>query len=274
VEEESKPSTQLSPLLFDLTSLQREANGRFGFSARTTLQLAQALYEKHKVLTYPRTDARALPEDYVGHGAWNPRRACRMNTRLCQPDRQAGLGQAQQAHLQQRQDFRPLRHHPHRHGTQESVGTAEAKIYDLVTRRFLAVFYPAAEYRITTRITRVEGEAFKTEGKVLVNPGWLAVYGKEAAVSEEEGGAPQLVVVEPGETLYRRNPAQGPGHQAAGTLQRSHPAVGHGRRRQDGGRRGAARRHGRPRPRHPGHPRPDHREPDRRKLHACATARS
>nr|HQU89791.1 DNA topoisomerase [Denitromonas sp.] len=64
VEEESKPSTQLSPLLFDLTSLQREANGRFGFSAKATLGLAQALYEKHKVLTYPRTDARALPEDY------------------------------------------------------------------------------------------------------------------------------------------------------------------------------------------------------------------
>src|SRR5690349_986055 len=66
VSEETKPSTQLSPLLFDLTSLQREANGRFGFSARTTLSLAQALYEKHKVLTYPRTDARALPEDYIG----------------------------------------------------------------------------------------------------------------------------------------------------------------------------------------------------------------
>ena len=57
--------TQASPLLFDLTSLQREANGRFGFSARTTLSLAQALYEKHKVLTYPRTDSRALPEDYL-----------------------------------------------------------------------------------------------------------------------------------------------------------------------------------------------------------------
>src|SRR5262245_37586489 len=65
VEEETKPTTQMSPLLFDLTSLQREANGRFGFSARTTLSLAQALYERHKVLTYPRTDARALPEDYV-----------------------------------------------------------------------------------------------------------------------------------------------------------------------------------------------------------------
>src|SRR5687767_6155882 len=65
VEEESKPSTQLSPLLYDLTSLQREANGRFGFSAKTTLSIAQALYEKHKVLTYPRTDSRALPEDYL-----------------------------------------------------------------------------------------------------------------------------------------------------------------------------------------------------------------
>ena len=65
VTEESKPSTQASPLLFDLTSLQREANGRFGFSAKTTLSLAQALYEQHKALTYPRTDSRALPEDYL-----------------------------------------------------------------------------------------------------------------------------------------------------------------------------------------------------------------
>src|SRR5271156_2350608 len=66
VTEESKPSTQLSPLLYDLTSLQRDANGRFGFSAKNTLGLAQALYERHKVLTYPRTDSRALPEDYIG----------------------------------------------------------------------------------------------------------------------------------------------------------------------------------------------------------------
>jgi DNA topoisomerase-3 len=66
VTEESKPTTSMAPALFDLTSLQREANGRFGFSAKNTLGLAQALYEKHKVLTYPRTDARALPEDYIG----------------------------------------------------------------------------------------------------------------------------------------------------------------------------------------------------------------
>ncbi len=65
VTEESKPTTQASPLLFDLTSLQREANGRFGFSAKTTLSIAQSLYERHKALTYPRTDSRSLPEDYV-----------------------------------------------------------------------------------------------------------------------------------------------------------------------------------------------------------------
>ena len=65
VNEESKPATEICPLLYDLTSLQRDANGRFGFSAKTTLGLAQALYEKHKVLTYPRTDSRALPEDYL-----------------------------------------------------------------------------------------------------------------------------------------------------------------------------------------------------------------
>ncbi len=195
VEEESKPSTQLSPLLFDLTSLQREANGRFGFSARTTLQLAQALYEKHKVLTYPRTDARALPEDYVGqvkgilgglpdtyapfaneivkHGWAKPNKRIFNNAKISDHFAIIPTGTAP-----------------------KSLSEAEAKIYDLVTRRFLAVFYPAAEYRVTTRITRVEGEAFKTEGKILVNPGWLAVYGKSAAVSEDEGGAPQLVAVE------------------------------------------------------------------------------
>jgi DNA topoisomerase-3 len=202
VEEESKPTSQLSPLLFDLTSLQREANGRFGFSARTTLQLAQALYEKHKVLTYPRTDARALPEDYVGqvqgilgglpdayapfaneivkHGWAKPNKRIFNNAKISDHFAIIPTGTAP-----------------------KSLSEAEAKIYDLVTRRFLAVFYPAAEYRVTTRITRVEGEAFKTEGKILVNPGWLAIYGKSAAAAsdEEGGGTPQLVAVEPGEKV-------------------------------------------------------------------------
>ncbi|MCK2125665.1 DNA topoisomerase III [Thauera aromatica] len=208
VSEESKPSTQLSPLLFDLTSLQREANGRFGFSARVTLQLAQALYEKHKVLTYPRTDARALPEDYL---------ATVSEVLRTLPDQYAPFAGeiAKQGWVKpNKRIFNNAKISDHfaiipTGALPKNLSEAEHKIYDLVTKRFLAVFYPAAEYQITTRITRVEGEAFKTEGKVLVNPGWLAVYGKEAASDEKDGkpgdgkdgGGPQLVAVKQGETV-------------------------------------------------------------------------
>ena len=201
VSEESKPSTQLSPLLFDLTSLQREANGRFGFSARATLQIAQALYERHKVLTYPRTDARALPEDYIGTVRDVMREL---------PDDYAPFAKEITANgwvKPNKRIFNNSKISDHfaiiPTGTApKSLSEAEHKIYDLVTRRFLSVFYPAAEYRITTRITRIEGEAFKTEGKVLTHAGWLAIFGKEAAKRDDdkEGGV-QLVPVVQDETV-------------------------------------------------------------------------
>jgi len=196
VTEESKPATQLSPLLFDLTSLQREANGRFGFSARTTLQLAQALYEKHKVLTYPRTDSRALPEDYLGMvgdilknlpEAYAPFAEEITRKGWVKPNKRIFNNEKISDHFA----IVPTGALP------KSLSEAEQKIYDLVTRRFLAVFYPAAEYRVTTRITRVVSEAFKTEGKVLLSPGWLVIYGKDA----NGGDNAQLVPVQPGETV-------------------------------------------------------------------------
>ena len=201
-EEETKPSSQLSPLLYDLTSLQREANGRFGFSAKTTLGLAQALYEKHKVLTYPRTDARALPEDYLATvkdvlGSlpedYAPLARTVLEKGWVKPNKRV----FNNAKISDHFAIIPTGAQP------KSLNELEWKLYDLVTRRFLAVFYPAAEYAITTRITRVEKHAFKTEGKVLVNPGWLAVYGKEAPLDDEAGGTslPPLV---PGETLDTR----------------------------------------------------------------------
>ncbi len=191
VTEETKPSTQAAPLLYDLTSLQREANGRFGLSARTTLSLAQALYEKHKVLTYPRTDSRALPEDYIDtvkstleslreSNAYAVFAGRILKSKWVKPNKRIFDNSKISDHFA----IIPTLQLP------KSLNELEAKLYDLVVKRFLAVFYPSAEYLLTTRITRVVGEPFKTEGKVLVTPGWLAVYGKEAQSDADATLAP------------------------------------------------------------------------------------
>src|SRR5512137_2482739 len=164
VTEESKPTTQLSPLLYDLTSLQRDANSRFGFSAKNTLGLAQALYERHKVLTYPRTDARALPEDYLGTVKstltmlGDTRYSQFANTILQSGWVRPNKRIFNNAKISDHFAIIPTSLAP------KHLSEPEQKLYDLVTKRFVAVFYPAAEFLVTTRITRVEGEPFKTEG--------------------------------------------------------------------------------------------------------------
>ncbi|MGX6569719.1 DNA topoisomerase III [Cupriavidus necator] len=182
VTEESKPSTQQSPALFDLTTLQREANSRFGFSAKNTLGLAQALYEKHKVLTYPRTDARALPEDYLDTvkqtmdmlADSSPNYLPHAKKILAQGWVKPNKKIFDNSKISDHFAIIPTLQAP------KNLSEPEQKLYDLVVRRFLAVFFPAAEFQVTTRITEVAGHHFKTEGKVLVNPGWLVIYGREA----------------------------------------------------------------------------------------------
>jgi DNA topoisomerase-3 len=208
VSEESKPTTQASPLLFDLTSLQREANGKFGFSAKTTLQIAQSLYERHKALTYPRTDSRALPEDYVpvvkqtfemladsGMKHLAPHALTALNGNYIRPTKRVFDNTKVSDHFA----IIPTLQAP------SGLSEAEQKLYDLVVRRFMAVFFPSAEYQVTTRISTAVGHNFKTEGKVLVKPGWLAIYGKEAAdeVADAKDGdkGQSLVPVAPGEKV-------------------------------------------------------------------------
>jgi DNA topoisomerase-3 len=208
VTEEAKPTTQASPLLFDLTSLQREANGKFGFSAKTTLSLAQSLYERHKALTYPRTDSRALPEDYlpVAKDTFNmladsgmkhlaPHALTALNNGYIKPSKRIFDNAKVSDHFA----IIPTLQAP------SGLSDAEQKLYDLVVRRFMAVFFPSAEYMVTTRISTAAGHSFKTEGKVLVKPGWLAIYGKEAANEVDdakEGDKGQnLVAVAPGEKV-------------------------------------------------------------------------
>ena len=232
VTEESKPATHAPGQLFDLTSLQREANGKFGFSAKTTLSIAQSLYERHKALTYPRTDSRALPEDYLpvvkqtfemiadsGMQHLAPHALVALNGNYIKPNKRIFDNAKVSDHFA----IIPTLQAP------SGLSEAEQKIYDLVVRRFMAVFYPSAEYLVTTRVTTVaaapgrpkQGTApsggseahavasvgasdysFKTEGRVLVKPGWLAIYGKEAeGENTSKDDAKTLVAVRPGETV-------------------------------------------------------------------------
>src|SRR5438876_5643225 len=186
--EEKKPSTQVAPQLYDLTALQREANNRLGFSAKRTLQIAQALYEKHKVITYPRTDSRALPEDYLPtvrstlNKVDNPFARRVVENNWVRPNKRIFNDAKVGDHFA----IIPTGTAP---GSQDDH---ERALFDMVSKRFVAVFFPPAQYENTIRITRVEGEPFKTEGKILVAPGWLEVYGREAASEKPEENLPPV----------------------------------------------------------------------------------
>jgi DNA topoisomerase III len=177
VEETSKKSSQRSPQLYDLTSLQREANSRFGISAQNTLSIAQALYERHKVLTYPRTDSRYLPEDYPDTVR---------NTLKSQMEWQysqfAGKALAEGYVQSDKRIFNNSKisdHHAIIPTTALPAGLSEPelKIYRMVVQRFLAVFFPPVVYLNTRRLSVVGAETFLTEGKILLEAGWKAIYG-------------------------------------------------------------------------------------------------
>jgi len=202
VTEESKPTTSMAPALFDLTSLQREANARFGFSAKNTLGLAQALYEKHKVLTYPRTDSRHLPEDYLPT-VLETLETLAENNNYHQFSKQITNGKWVKPNKRIFDNTKISDHFAIIPTTQapKNLSEPEQKLYDLVTRRFMAIFFPAAEFQVTTRFTEVSGHQFKTEGKVMTNPGWLAVYGKEVQDEKDPENSGNLVPVAKGEKV-------------------------------------------------------------------------
>jgi DNA topoisomerase-3 len=202
VTEEKRAQSQIAPQLYDLTTLQREAP----FSAKGTLQIAQALYEKHKMITYPRTDSRYLPEDYTD----NVRDTLReiSNSQLQVAPYASAVLKGNQDHgprlSKSRRIFDNKKVSDHfaiiPTGKIAKLSDTEQKVYDLIVKRFIAVFYPAAEFEQTTRLTRIPHptltDVFKTEGRVLVKPGWLEVYGRRPGVA---AGKDELVAVSPNE---------------------------------------------------------------------------
>lgn len=175
-QETRKPSEEKAPPPFDLTNLQRAANRQYGFSARRTLQIAQRLYEEYKLITYPRTDSRCLPADYEPE-------AMKSINFLAQTDQ---YGKA--ATLLQNNGLQNKKKIFNNAGVSDhfalmptttkppKLPAQDARIYDLIVRRFLAAFYPAALWEKVERVTTVEGEQFKTRGKTLKKEGWHAVY--------------------------------------------------------------------------------------------------
>ena len=198
---ERKEQSERAPLLYDLTALQRDANRRFGFSARRTLSTAQSLYEGKKAITYPRTNSRWLSGDLV------PQLKPTAETLVPISDYERGarfvLGLDQLPLARVVNDAKVDDHHaiiPTDIAHDLSAFTPdERRIFDLVARRFLAVFHPPARYARTTIVTEVEGERFRTRGKVTLEAGWRGVYGVEVADpakqdedAEGEGELPEL----------------------------------------------------------------------------------
>lgn len=199
ITDERKPKKESAPRLFDLTSLQREGNRRFGFSAKTTVRAAQALYLKHKALTYPRSEFQYLPEDHVAT-------AKSVLQSLVQGHRSGT--HAQEALAKNWVDSAGKRVFDNKkvgdHHAIVPTGTipselsdVESKIYNLVVRRFVAVFFPMAEFEETVRLTQVGPHTFRTTGKVLVVAGWRSVMGQEADSDEdkEKEGAATLLSI-------------------------------------------------------------------------------
>jgi DNA topoisomerase-3 len=204
---EKRKRTEIAPLLYDLTSLQREANTRFGFSARRTLAAAQRCYEEHKVLTYPRTSSRYLTSDMIGE----------LKAIAGQVGRRREYAAA--AGYVRGVDLLPLKrvvddakvgdHHAiiptNSEHNVDKLSDDDRRIYDMVVRRFLAVFHPPAEFENTRVETTVSDLIFRTRGRVLIVPGWRGVYGElneeDAAAEDDEGRNQQLPKLAQGEDV-------------------------------------------------------------------------
>ena len=186
---ERKEASERSPLLYDLTSLQRDANRRFSFSAQRTLRAAQSLYESKKAITYPRTSSRYLSGDMAS--------LLKPTAATLEPIHEYAEGARFVLHLEELplgrvvNDAKVTDHHAiiptNVEHDIEAFSDDERRIFDLVAKRFLAVFHPPARYANTTIVTEIESEQFRTRGKVTLDPGWRAVYGQVASGSGRTG---------------------------------------------------------------------------------------
>ncbi|WP_257673959.1 DNA topoisomerase III [Clostridium felsineum] len=185
---ENKKKKQIPPLLYDLTELQRDCNKKFGFSAQKTLDLVQSLYEKRKMVTYPRTDSRYLSHDMVGKikktiGKLNIEPYTKYvgeilkNQKLTMGKRIIDDSKVTDHHAIIPTDVKP---------NLNTLTKDELKVYDAIVKRFICVFYPNYEYTITKIVTEVMDEHFLTQGKTILKLGWMELYKQDKKDKEED----------------------------------------------------------------------------------------
>jgi DNA topoisomerase III len=229
--------------LFDLTMLQREANGKYGFSAKKTLDLAQALYEKHKVISYPRTNSNYVTEQNIPemHRVLDTLRGSHYDVLVRGADKRLvhknNRGICNPAKVEDHHAILPTFKKP------GALSADEQKIYDLIVRRFLSHFYPAAEYKLHTVLTEVNKDLFKTTVKELLQLGWKVIYADQTAErkknksgsddseeEEEETTAPFVIQSELGSQCERveikEKETQPPKHFTEGTLLKAMESAG------------------------------------------------
>jgi DNA topoisomerase III len=197
---QKKTAAEKPPLLYDLTELQRNANARYGFTAERTLRAAQALYEEKKLITYPRTSSRYLSKDMVGGLKKRVEAAGALSTLSPFAEK---LLEAPKLPISKRivDDSKVTDHHaivPTSKKSSDDLPPDEAKVYDLVARRFLAVFFPAARFENTTVVTEVREETFLSRGRVVLEAGWRALY-PDGVGGRKEKEPPVLPPIEVGQ---------------------------------------------------------------------------
>jgi DNA topoisomerase-3 len=204
---EKSESRERPPLLYDLTSLQTDASSRFGFTARRTLAAAQRLYEEHKALTYPRTNSRYITRDMIGDIKPIASLVGGRSEYAAAAEYVLGLDVLPLARVVN--DEKVTDHHaiiPTRAESHpvDKMSDEDRRVYDLVVRRFLAVFHPEAVFENTRVETTVASHVFRTRGKLILVPGWRAAYGEMADADrpdDDEGREQQLPKLELGEDV-------------------------------------------------------------------------
>lgn len=204
---DNKPTKEFPHKLYDLTLLQREANTKYHFSAKKTLDIAQALYEKHKVISYPRTNSNYVNKENIPE-------MHRTLDSLSGTDYDALVSGANKSlvHKNNRSVCNPAKVEDHHailptHKRAGKLTPDEHKLYDMIVRRFLSQFYPPAEYHVHTVMTQTEGEMFKTQVKQLLSLGWKVVYpetprSKRKRDNEEEEEIRSAFSVDPGQGVF------------------------------------------------------------------------